>query len=119
MVGDWGPTEPYRAINVRGTGNLIKAVTSTGSLKKFIHVSSLGVYPARDHYGTDESIQPDPKGIDGYTLTKIESEQLVLKYVSESQLPAIVLRPGFIYGCLLYTSPSPRDATLSRMPSSA
>ena len=26
---------------------------------------------------------------------------------------------GFINGCLLYTSPSPRDATLSRMPSSA
>ena len=24
-----------------------------------------------------------------------------------------------IYHCLLYTSPSPRDATLSRMPSSA
>ena len=24
-----------------------------------------------------------------------------------------------IHGCLLYTSPSPRDATLSRMPSSA
>ena len=26
---------------------------------------------------------------------------------------------GNYYGCLLYTSPSPRDATLSRMPSSA
>ena len=26
---------------------------------------------------------------------------------------------GCIEGCLLYTSPSPRDATLSRMPSSA
>ena len=26
---------------------------------------------------------------------------------------------GLIYSCLLYTSPSPRDATLSRMPSSA
>ena len=25
----------------------------------------------------------------------------------------------FFAGCLLYTSPSPRDATLSRMPSSA
>ena len=25
----------------------------------------------------------------------------------------------FIISCLLYTSPSPRDATLSRMPSSA
>ena len=28
-------------------------------------------------------------------------------------------RAGRFYGCLLYTSPSPRDATLSRMPSSA
>ena len=27
--------------------------------------------------------------------------------------------PYMVYGCLLYTSPSPRDATLSRMPSSA
>ena len=26
---------------------------------------------------------------------------------------------GLLEGCLLYTSPSPRDATLSRMPSSA
>ena len=26
---------------------------------------------------------------------------------------------GEIHACLLYTSPSPRDATLSRMPSSA
>ena len=26
---------------------------------------------------------------------------------------------GLFYTCLLYTSPSPRDATLSRMPSSA
>ena len=27
--------------------------------------------------------------------------------------------PGMLDACLLYTSPSPRDATLSRMPSSA
>ena len=27
--------------------------------------------------------------------------------------------PGHTHFCLLYTSPSPRDATLSRMPSSA
>ena len=30
-----------------------------------------------------------------------------------------VLPPNLLYSCLLYTSPSPRDATLSRMPSSA
>lgn len=98
MVGDWGPTEPYRQVNVGGTDNLVKAALEAGGLKKFVHVSSLGVYPARDHFGTDETVQPDPSGIDGYTLTKIESEQLVLKHVVESKLPAIVLRPGFIYG---------------------
>jgi len=27
--------------------------------------------------------------------------------------------PGVVYGCLLYTSPSPRDRTRARMPSSA
>jgi nucleoside-diphosphate-sugar epimerase len=98
MVGDWGPIEPYRHVNVVGTDNLIQASVATGQLKKFVHISSLGVYPARDHYGTDESVQPDPQGIDGYTLTKIESEQLVLKHVTDNNLPAVVLRPGFIYG---------------------
>ena len=30
-----------------------------------------------------------------------------------------LMLPKYLYSCLLYTSPSPRDATLSRMPSSA
>ena len=33
--------------------------------------------------------------------------------------PDVVIIGGGFSGCLLYTSPSPRDATLSRMPSSA
>ena len=45
------------------------------------------------------------------------------KTVSVGDLFAGALIPGLIlvclYSCLLYTSPSPRDATLSRMPSSA
>ena len=46
-----------------------------------------------------------------------------LLYLSLSDLlvlPARNLRLALAYAsCLLYTSPSPRDATLSRMPSSA
>ena len=34
-------------------------------------------------------------------------------------LPAMLFAAGHTKNCLLYTSPSPRDATLSRMPSSA
>ena len=38
-------------------------------------------------------------------------------YDIDDMLPA--MRNGLSHDCLLYTSPSPRDATLSRMPSSA
>ena len=42
--------------------------------------------------------------------------------VKERNLDTLPLPFGWFmvaYSCLLYTSPSPRDATLSRMPSSA
>ncbi len=103
-VGDWGPVKAYRTVNVDGLEKLLIAAESTGKLKRFIQISSLGVYEAKDHHGTDETEPPNISGIDGYTLTKLESENLVLKHVKENKLPATVLRPGFIYG--------PRDRTI-------
>ncbi|QDT38629.1 NAD-dependent epimerase/dehydratase family protein [Stratiformator vulcanicus] len=103
-VGDWGPVEDYRAVNVRGLEKLLTFAEQTEALKRFVQISSLGVYEARDHHGTDESTPPNASGIDGYTLTKFESEQLVLEHVESRDLPAVVLRPGFIYG--------PRDRTV-------
>lgn len=103
-VGDWGKVADYRRVNVEGTRALLESALSAGSLKRFVHVSSLGVYEARDHWGTDESEPPQASGIDGYTLTKVESELLVRDYIESRNLPAVVLRPGFIYG--------PRDRTV-------
>ncbi len=98
MVGDWGPTADYRRINVQGTRSLLDAAVTAGSLRRWVQVSSLGVYSGGDHYGTDETTEPSVHGIDGYTLTKVESEQLVREYVTQKNLPAVILRPGFIYG---------------------
>lgn len=103
-VGDWGPIDDYRAVNVRGLEHLLLEAEATGTLQRFIQISSLGVYEGRDHYGTDESEPPTSTGMDGYTLTKAEAEQLVLEHVREKGLAATVLRPGFIYG--------PRDQTV-------
>ena len=97
-VGDWGPVDSYRDVNVRGLETLIEASRSTGLLKRFVHISSLGVYEARDHYGTDESEAPSRVGIDGYTLTKVESEDLALAHCDRETFPLVVLRPGFVYG---------------------
>jgi nucleoside-diphosphate-sugar epimerase len=103
-VGDWGPTSEYRRVNVDGTRALMDAALATGTLKRWVQISSLGVYEGRDHYGTDEATQPSTTGIDGYTLTKVESELLVCDYIRQHKLPGVVLRPGFIYG--------PRDRTV-------
>lgn len=103
-VGDWGPTDDYRRVNVGGTKALLEAALATGTLARWVQISSLGVYEGRDHYGTDEATLPSTTGIDGYTLTKVESELLVCEYIRNRKLPAVVLRPGFIYG--------PRDRTV-------
>jgi nucleoside-diphosphate-sugar epimerase len=102
-VGDWGPVDDYRKANVEGLRHLLDAVRGT-SLQRFVLVSSLGVYEARHHHGTDES-EPLPKAhIDGYTQSKVEAELLALDYVRNHRLPVTIVRPGFIYG--------PRDRTV-------
>jgi nucleoside-diphosphate-sugar epimerase len=102
-VGDWGPVEDYRAVNVEGLRHLLDACKGT-AIERFVHLSSLGVYAARDHHETDESEPPPEVHMDGYTQSKVEAEELALKYYREFEVPVVVLRPGFIYG--------PRDRTV-------
>jgi nucleoside-diphosphate-sugar epimerase len=102
-VGDWGPLEDYRKVNVEGLRALLDA-TLGKPLHRFVHVSTLGVYEARHHYQTDESEPLPDKHIDGYTQSKVETERLALQYHRKQQVPVTILRPGFVYG--------PRDRTL-------
>jgi nucleoside-diphosphate-sugar epimerase len=102
-VGEWGPVEEYRAVNVGALQQLLEACKGR-PLKRFVHLSSLGVYPARHHHGTDEAAPLPEAHVDGYTQTKVEAEKLVLEYHRLHGIPAVVLRPGFVYG--------PRDRTL-------
>lgn len=102
-VGDWGPLEEYRTANVEGLRCLLQAVQGQ-QLDRFIHLSSLGVYECRDHHGTDESVALPAKHMDGYTQSKVEAEQVALKFQRQLGVPVVILRPGFIYG--------PRDRTI-------
>ena len=56
------------------------------------------------------------------TLAQLRQSLGLLQVAFDAAAEAMVIvEPGgeVRWGCLLYTSPSPRDATLSRMPSSA
>ena len=60
----------------------------------------------------------DPKmTLEEYEDFKLHDEMNIGYDVEEDDLPDEIEEDSWI--CLLYTSPSPRDATLSRMPSSA
>jgi nucleoside-diphosphate-sugar epimerase len=102
-VGDWGTLEEFRALNVEAFRLLLDAAAEAG-VGRFVHVSSLGVYEARDHFGTDETTPPAVNSLDAYTRSKVEAEALALEYVERRGLPLSIVRPGFIYG--------PRDRTV-------
>ena len=57
---------------------------------------------------------------DEYSKEEVNSPPITPEMKEETTAPAAeVQQPEPPQPCLLYTSPSPRDATLSRMPSSA
>lgn len=102
-VGDWGPVDEYRAVNVEALRVLLDACKGH-ALSRFVHMSSLGVYAARHHYGTAETEPLPAKHSDGYTQSKVEADELALRYYRDFGVPVVVLRPGFVYG--------PRDRTV-------
>ncbi len=102
-VGDWGTLDEFRRLNVEALRRLLDAATEA-KVGRFVHVSSLGVYEGRDHYGTDESTPPAVESLDAYTRSKVEAEALALDYFADRGLPVAIVRPGFIYG--------PRDRTV-------
>jgi nucleoside-diphosphate-sugar epimerase len=102
-VGDWGPHEDYIQANVDSLRVLLDACKGL-ALTRFIHLSSLGVYPAKHHYGSDEEMPIHDTHRDGYSRSKVLAEKLALRYHAEFGVPVVVLRPGFVYG--------PRDRTV-------
>ena len=96
-VGDWGPVEEYRQVNVEGLRSLLDACKGQ-AIARFVHMSSLGVYAARHHYATDETEPPPTQHRDSYSQSKVEAEQLALQYYRDFGVPVVVLRPGFVYG---------------------
>jgi nucleoside-diphosphate-sugar epimerase len=97
-----GGPESFRAGTTLAVRNVIEACSKHGT-RRLVHVSSLSVI---DHAGRpddcvlreDSSYEPQP-GLRGlYTQTKLEAERTVLEAIATRQLPAVVVRPGQIFG---------------------
>ena len=98
-VGDWGPAAQYWQTNVHAFQALLDACARYAhKLQRFVHISSLGVYEPKDHFGTSEQEPIFKKGLDAYNQTKAVSEELILNHELAQKIGVIVLRPGFVYG---------------------
>lgn len=82
-VGDWGRLDDFRSDNVDAL-RLLLDESSRAAVRRFVHISSLGVYAARDHHGTDETVLPAIDSLDAYTRSKSEAEILLLAYAASA-----------------------------------
>lgn len=83
----------YYQINVAGTKNLIEACFNTG-IKKFIYFSSVSAVGFGAVLHEDSPCNPTTD----YGKSKLEAENLLLQYFKEKKFPAIIIRPGSVYG---------------------
>ena len=108
-------------IHATENGNLISQWFMNGEQKEYVSDSSGYIQDREDNEITITGTST------GNTVTidadKDQTANVTLKDVNinvmENEFVSIVGPSGCGKSCLLYTSPSPRDATLSRMPSSA
>ena len=70
-------------------------------------------------YGPIATLYREAQGVSIAQITLIESISLALCILLEVPWGILADKLGYKNTCLLYTSPSPRDRTRSRMPSSA
>jgi len=97
-----GGKEDFDCGTIWGTRNVVEACLRHG-VKRLVYVSSLTVL---DHAGHDPAVavtedspcEPRPEKRGHYTRTKLEAEKIVLQAVRERGLPAVILRPGHIFG---------------------
>jgi len=95
---DYGRWDEFKTNNLDITLNVMEGILESG-VPKVIHISTTAVYGnERNHYGTDEETDYGERVIDYYTQSKIEAEKIILEYVDQKKLPAVILRPGYIWG---------------------
>jgi predicted dehydrogenase/nucleoside-diphosphate-sugar epimerase len=96
-----GGAADFQRGTVAGTRNVIDACLKSG-VKRVVFVSSLSVL---DHaisragkVNEEWPLEPHAERRGAYTQTKLEAERMVMAAAKDLGLPAVVIRPGAIFG---------------------
>jgi predicted dehydrogenase/nucleoside-diphosphate-sugar epimerase len=97
-----GWPQEFESGTVWGTRNVVESCRKH-AVQRLVYVSSMSVY---DHAGRDpaaamtesSAFEPQPQLRGAYTRTKLVAEQCVAQAIAEHALPAVIIRPGQIFG---------------------
>jgi dihydroflavonol-4-reductase len=88
---------PLFRTNVEGTRSVLE-VAKNADLRKFVFTSSyVTVGRRRGHVATEDDIIVD-RGLTPYVRSRVQAEQLVLRYAKEHGLPAVAMGVSTTYG---------------------
>jgi nucleoside-diphosphate-sugar epimerase len=96
LMGAWLPEAIYHAVNVTGTENVCEAALTQG-VRRVVHVSSWTAYGmgVPQAVREDHPLRPLPEP---YARTKAGGDLAVQRMIATEQLPAVIIRPGTIFG---------------------
>jgi nucleoside-diphosphate-sugar epimerase len=98
-VSAGGDRAAFARDNVEAVATLLAAADDAG-VKRFVHVSSIGIYGASQNGAIVESTPLDPaiEQRGHYAWSKAESDRLVREFSGRSGMSTVVVRPGILYG---------------------
>jgi len=88
---------PLFHTNVEGTRNVLEIAKDAG-LHRFIFTSSYVTVERRRGKTTSETDVIDLRGVTPYVRSRVEAEELVLRYAREQKVPAIAMCVSTTYG---------------------
>ena len=109
---DFIPLESVKIININDL-SVTKNILEKNQLISNLYPNSKVVYNNLNLLSNSFT----KKGV--LSLSPFSKDETAYTFISRVELSDSIFNNDDFNSCLLYTSPSPRDATLSRMPSSA
>ena len=99
MRGSW---PEFECGTVRGTQNVVDSCLRH-SVKRLVYISSVTVLDyarmsPKDIVTENSSLEPHSERRGSYTQSKVAAERIVREAIRDRQLPAVILRPGQVFG---------------------
>jgi dihydroflavonol-4-reductase len=89
---------PLFRTNVEGLRNVLDVAVKQPGLRRFVFTSTYTTVGRRHGHVATEDDVIDPRGLTPYVQSRVQAEDLVMRYVAEAGLPAVAMCVSTTYG---------------------